>query len=61
MTTRRIFLRDSALAMVHSGTVVTEEKPTGRIEKPKIPDVCEALGVPWTNLMGYVEDQGWRF
>jgi hypothetical protein len=50
-----------ALALVHGGTVVTEEHPTGRIEKPKIPDVCEALGVPWTNLVGFAREQEWRF
>ena len=50
-----------ALAMVHSGTVVTEETPSGNLDRPKIPDVCDDLGVPWTNLMGYIEEQGWTF
>ena len=50
-----------ALAMVKSGTVVTEEKPTGNIAKPRIPDVCDALGVHCLTLMEYIEAQGWTF
>ena len=42
-------------------TVVTEEKPSGRLDKPRIPDVCDALGVPWVNLVGFVRTQAWRF
>lgn len=50
-----------ALAMVNNGTVVTQETATGHIEKPRIPDVCDALGVPWLTLMGFIEAQGWTF
>lgn len=50
-----------ALAMVTTGTVVTEERFSGNLQKPKIPDVCHAIGVPCTNLMGFIEDQGWTF
>lgn len=49
------------LAVARGGTVVTEETPRGRIDRPRIPDVCDALGVPWTNLVGFVRLQGWRF
>lgn len=49
------------LALCCGGTVVTEETPRGRIDKPKIPDVCDALGVRWTSLVGFVREQGWRF
>lgn len=49
------------LAIVRGGTVVTEETPRGRIEKPRIPDVCQALGVPWLTLVGFVRQQGWTF
>lgn len=48
-----------ALAMVNNATVVTQETASGNIEKPRIPDVCDALGVPWLTLMGYIEAQGW--
>jgi len=47
-----------ALAMVKSGTVVTEEKPTGNIAKPRIPDVCDALGVHCLTPKEYIEAQG---
>jgi predicted nucleic acid-binding protein len=50
-----------ALAMVNNGTVVTEETASGNINKPRIPDVCDELGVPCLTLMGYIEAQGWTF
>jgi hypothetical protein len=50
-----------ALAMVNSGAVITEENATGNIARPRIPDVCDALGVPCVTLMGYIEAQGWTF
>ena len=49
-----------ALAMVKSGTVVTEEKPAGNIAKPRIPDVCDALGVHCLTPKEYIEAQGGR-
>lgn len=50
-----------ALAMVNTGTVVTEENATGNLNKPRIPDVCGDLGVPCLNLMEFIEAQGWTF
>lgn len=50
-----------ALAMVRSGAVVTEEIETGNINRPKIPDVCRAIGVSCINLMEFIEDQQWIF
>ena len=49
------------LALAREGVVVTEETPSGRLERPRIPDVCRAVGVPWMNLIGFVQDQGWSF
>lgn len=43
------------MALARRATVVTEEHPTGRLNKPKIPDVCEAMGVPWLNLVRFLE------
>ncbi|MEU5872163.1 DUF4411 family protein [Glycomyces sp. NPDC047369] len=48
-------------AKARSGTVVTEEHPTGRLDKPHIPDVCDALGIPCLNLVQFVTEQGWHF
>ena len=47
--------------MVNNGTVVTEENATGNMNRPHIPDVCSDLGVPYLNLMEYIEAQGWTF
>ncbi len=49
------------LAWARGGIVVTEERPTGNLDKPKIPDVCDSVGVPWINLIGFVRERGWRF
>ena len=50
-----------ALAMARDGVVVTEESRSGNIERPRIPDACEAMGIRWLPLMSYVEEQGWTF
>lgn len=51
-----------ALAKIKGFTVVTGEKPSGNLEKPKIPDVCGALNpaVPYMNLLGLFRQQSWR-
>jgi Domain of unknown function (DUF4411) len=50
-----------ALALVHGGVVVTEETPSRKLSKPKIPDVCDGMGVRRLNLLGFVQEQGWVF
>ena len=50
-----------ALARVRGGVVVTEETASGNIQKPRIPDVCDAINVPWVNLIGFVTAQGWSY
>jgi hypothetical protein len=50
-----------ALARSRAGVVVTEETLSGNINRPRIPDVCNALGVPWLNLVRFVQQQGWTF
>jgi len=51
-----------ALAKVKGFAVVTGEKPSGNLEKPRIPDVCDALApaVPYTSLLGLFRKQGWQ-
>jgi hypothetical protein len=49
-----------ATARVKSLTVVAEEKG-GTATKPKIPSVCQALGVPCVNVLSFLRDQGWSF
>ena len=49
------------LALARSGIVVTQETRTNNLEKPRIPDVCEAMGVRCVDLVGFIRDQGWTF
>jgi hypothetical protein len=49
------------LARARGGAVVTEETPSGRLEKPRIPDVCDALRIPWLTLVGVASAEGWSF
>jgi hypothetical protein len=49
-----------AQAQVTSAIVVTEETPA-RGNSPKIPDVCEALGIPWTNLLQFMRSVNMSF
>jgi Domain of unknown function (DUF4411) len=50
-----------ALASARDGVVVTEETLSGNLAKPRIPDVCDAMGVKWLNLIRFVGQQGWTF
>lgn len=49
-----------ALALARDGIVVTEEH-RGSLAKPKIPVVCEALGVRSLTLVQFIAEQGWTF
>jgi hypothetical protein len=47
-----------ALAQVRELTVITAEK--SKPTKPRIPDVCKALGVPCMTLVELFRREGWR-
>ena len=47
-----------ALAGERNLTVVTDEKP--KPKRPRIPDVCDALGIPWMPLVEVFREEGWR-
>ena len=49
-----------ALGRARADVVVTEETRRS-IERPKIPDVCDAIGVRCIGLVDFVEEQGWTF
>lgn len=49
------------LARARGGIVVTQETRTNNLERPRIPDVCEAMGVRCVDLVGFIRDQGWTF
>lgn len=49
-----------ALARARGLTVVSGEKPTGSLTRPKIPDVCKDLGVPCVEVIDFFRQQKWQ-
>ncbi len=49
-----------ALAQIHQCPVVTEENRGGD-SRPKIPDVCDQLGIGWMKVADLVEALAWSF
>ena len=49
-----------ALARARALTVVTGEKSTGSLVRPKIPDVCKDLTIPCIEIVDFFRKQGWR-
>lgn len=49
-----------ALALARGGVVVTEEH-RGSLARPKIPVVCDAMGVRCLTLVQFIAEQGWTF
>jgi Domain of unknown function (DUF4411) len=49
-----------ALAMHRGLTVVTAEKPSRTLLKPKIPDVCQDLSIPCIEIIDLFRRQGWK-
>lgn len=50
-----------ALAQLNNCAVVTGERRTGSINRPHIPDVCEALGIPVMTMLDLIRAEGWTF
>jgi hypothetical protein len=50
-----------ALAIARGCAVVTAEPPTGKPDKPNIPDVCASMGVRSLTVLELFREQGWRF
>lgn len=50
-----------AVAKLKNCTVVTGEKPTGKMNKPKIPDVCRSMGLQCINLLELFRELNWVF
>jgi Domain of unknown function (DUF4411) len=49
-----------AMARVEKRRIVTDEKPTGNLNRPNIPDVCEALGMkPCMGLLQFIQAEKW--
>jgi hypothetical protein len=49
-----------ALARTRGLTVVTAEKAADNLTKPKIPDVCGALGIACIEVVDFFRQQKWR-
>ena len=49
-----------ALAQTRGLTVVTGEKASGSLLKPKIPDVCKDLQIPCLVIVEFFREQEWR-
>jgi hypothetical protein len=50
-----------ALAKIEGATVVTEETKSNSSARPRIPDVCDAMGLRWLNLLAFIREQKWKF
>ncbi|HEV7344990.1 MAG TPA: DUF4411 family protein [Devosia sp.] len=48
-----------ALARVEGLQIITEEKPTGSMNRPNIPDVCSALGMNTMSLLQLIRAERW--
>lgn len=50
-----------ALARVRRFTVVTNEVALGSLDRPRIPDVCKAMGMECINILGLIRAERWTF
>jgi hypothetical protein len=50
-----------ALARLKGCAVVAEEGPTGRPDRPHIPDVCKGLSIRCIKLVEMFRELGWKF
>lgn len=48
-----------ALSQHRSLVIVTEERRTGNLTRPNIPDVCDEIGVRCVPLLQMIQQQGW--
>jgi hypothetical protein len=48
-----------ALARVAGLKIVTDEKPTGSLDRPNIPDVCAAMGMSCVGLLELIKAEKW--
>lgn len=48
-----------ALARITGHQLVTEEKPTGRLNRPNIPDVCAQLSLSTIGILQVIQQEKW--
>jgi hypothetical protein len=49
-----------AVARLRGYSVITGEVLTGNATKPRIPDVCVALNVPYLDILEFIRRQSWK-
>jgi uncharacterized protein DUF4411 len=49
------------LSMVNGIATVTGEHPTGKQNRPNIPDVCAHFGIKWIGFPDVIAEQKWQF
>lgn len=49
-----------ALAQVRGLTVITGEYATGKLNSPRIPDVCKELNIPCVRILDFFRQQHWN-
>jgi hypothetical protein len=49
-----------AVAIVGGHTVITGENATGKLEAPRIPDVCKELRIPCIKMLDFFREQKWN-
>jgi hypothetical protein len=50
-----------AVAQARAATVITGEGGDGNDNRPKIPYICEQMGMDCFRLVGVIKEEGWRF
>jgi hypothetical protein len=50
-----------ALAAVRGAVLVTQERPTGGLRSPKIPDVCKAEALDCVDVLEFIKRERWRW
>jgi hypothetical protein len=50
-----------ATARVTDSAVVTGERPTGSVARPRIPDVCQSYGIPCFGITDVIREERWSF
>lgn len=62
MEKKQRFAADSfiiATAKARSLIIVTEEKPSGSLNRPNIPDVCRDMQLEWISLIQLIRAEAW--
>jgi Domain of unknown function (DUF4411) len=49
-----------AVARVRGLSVITGESATGKLDAPRIPDVCKDLGIPCIRMLDFFREQRWN-